>query len=268
MSRVRVAGRRRGWYDEAKAQTWDVGGRVLALTAASEWMVRDTDSDEAAPVTPDEARALLAAAGQSTTPVDQWSPPEPRRIGRLGRPAVGAKVEVRLPDDLLAAVDAIAAADGTSRADVIRAAVLDRVELRETGLDAWLRARAERSPFMPGGAANELEVWRSVQRLELAAVPLTIAELLLIADVLNGSFVATGFGSVTAHEAADATGADPGSYGAKWGVDEAALVDKLARLGPTADYALRQAVADFWDRPGADSGDPAMWAGLGFTVVP
>ena len=149
MSRVRVAGRRRGWYDEAKAQTWDVAGRVLALTAASEWMVRDTDSDEAAPVTPDEARALLAAAGQSTTPVDQWSPPEPRRIGRLGRPAVGAKVEVRLPDDLLAAVDAIAAADGTSRADVIRAAVLDRVELRETGLDAWLRARAERSPFMP-----------------------------------------------------------------------------------------------------------------------
>ena len=268
MSRVRVAGRRRGWYDEAKAQTWDVGGRVLALTAASEWMVRDTDSDEAAPVTPDEARALLAAAGQSTTPVDQWSPPEPRRAGRLGRPAVGAKVEVRLPDDLLAAVDATAAADGTSRAAVIRAAVLDRVELRETGLDAWLRARAERSPFMPGGAANELEVWRSVQRLELASVPLTIAELLLIADVLNGSIVATGFGSVTAHEAADATGADPGSYGAKWGVDEAALVDKLARLGPTADYALRQAVADFWDRPGADSGDPAMWAGLGFTVVP
>ena len=147
MSRVRVAGRPRGWYDEAKAQTWDVGGRVLAsprharparsatrgrvlaLTAASEWMVRDTDSDEAAPVTPDEARALLAAAGQSTTPVDQWSPPEPRRAGRLGRPPVGAKVEVRLPDDLLAAVDAIAAADGTSRADVIRAAVLDRVEL-------------------------------------------------------------------------------------------------------------------------------------------
>ena len=34
MSRVRVAGRPRGWYDEAKAQTWDVGGRVLALTAA------------------------------------------------------------------------------------------------------------------------------------------------------------------------------------------------------------------------------------------
>ena len=103
-------------------------------------------------------RALLAAAGQPTTPVDQWSPPEPRRIGRLGRPVVGAKVEVRLPDDLLAAVDAIAAADGTSRAAVIRAAVLDRVELWEVGLDAWLRARAERSPFMPGGAGNELEV--------------------------------------------------------------------------------------------------------------
>ena len=128
--RVKVQGRARSWYDEAKAQTWDVGGRLLALTAASEWMVRDTDSDEAAPVTPDEARALLAAAGQPTTPVDQWSPPEPRRAGRLGRPPVGAKVEVRLPDDLLAAVDAIAAADGTSRADVIRAAVLKHASIR------------------------------------------------------------------------------------------------------------------------------------------
>ena len=98
-------------------------------------------------------RALLAAAGQSTTPVDQWSPPEPRRIGR---PAVGAKVEVRIPDDLLAAVDAIAAADGTSRAAVIRAAVADLVELRETGLDAWVAGAlvAARSDARRDGSAR------------------------------------------------------------------------------------------------------------------
>lgn len=144
MSRVRVAGRQRGWYDEAKAQTWDVDGRVLALTAASEWMVRDTDSDEAAPVTPDEARALLAAAGLSTAPADRWSPPGPRRSGRPGRPQVGTKVDVRLPDEMLAAVDAIAADGGATRSDVIRSAVADRVEMRTRGVDGWLRTMSER----------------------------------------------------------------------------------------------------------------------------
>ena len=89
-------------------------------------------------------RALLAAAGQSTTPVDQWSPPEPRRIGRLGRPVVGAKVEVRLPDDLRAAVDAIAADGGATRSDVVRSAVADRVEMRTRGVDGWLRTMSER----------------------------------------------------------------------------------------------------------------------------
>lgn len=37
-----------------------------------------------------------------------------------GRPAVGTKVETRLPDDVLAAVDERASTEGTTRAEMIR----------------------------------------------------------------------------------------------------------------------------------------------------
>lgn len=261
--RVAVSGRPRGWYDESKARTWPVlDGEMLVLTAAGEWMLRPAGiTEEALPIDRDQARALLAAAGLSTAPADQWSPPEPRRAGRPGRRPVGAKVDVRLPDEMLAAVDAIAADDGVTRADVIRAAVADRVELRERGLD-------ERAPSVALSPAAELAVWRHALQIGLRQVAFSVPELCCVADVLNESIVQDGFGAIVAHEVSDAfaDAEGPSSYGAKWDVDEGDLLLKLARLGPVADYALRRAVAGFWGDPGADASDPEMWTELGFAV--
>ncbi|MCX4966983.1 ribbon-helix-helix protein, CopG family [Streptomyces sp. NBC_00654] len=58
--------------------------------------------------------------------VKTWFGPVEEEFGPTsvgGRPAVGTKVETRLPDDVLAALDARAAAEGTSRAQMIRSLV-------------------------------------------------------------------------------------------------------------------------------------------------
>lgn len=51
--------------------------------------------------------------------------------GRPGRPAVGTKVAVRIPDDVLVAVDKLAADAGTNRSAWIRDAVADAVTTRK-----------------------------------------------------------------------------------------------------------------------------------------
>lgn len=264
--RVTVNGRPRGWYDAGKAQAWEHAGQVLEHTAAGEWMTRDAGAPTADVATAQAARGWLARAGLSTAPVDKAVPARARRT-RMGRPQTGTKVEVRLPDEVIAALDRIAAGEGTTRSEVIRRALADRVDLRAGGLDEWLLARAERAPFQPGGPAQELQVWRVVQRLELAAVGFTVPQLCLVADVLNGPVVTAAYGSVTASTVGAEVTRIPGVYGSKWGVDEGELMARLAGVGPAADYALRQAIADFWDAPDSDSSDPRMWAELGFTVV-
>ena len=51
--------------------------------------------------------------------------------GRPGRPAVGTKVAVRIPDDVLVVVDKLAADAGTNRSAWIRDAVADAVTTRK-----------------------------------------------------------------------------------------------------------------------------------------
>lgn len=49
-------------------------------------------------------------------------------INRGGRPYVGEKIRVRIPDDLLSLVDSDAAATGWNRSEVIRVRLAERYE--------------------------------------------------------------------------------------------------------------------------------------------
>lgn len=70
------------------------------------------------------------------------------RAGVVGRPPVGDRVVVRLPDDLLAEIDRRAAVLGRSRASVIRS-LLDEALGRSTAADDGVdRAQLHRSLAM------------------------------------------------------------------------------------------------------------------------
>ncbi|MBQ1048488.1 hypothetical protein KBX50_08425 [Micromonospora sp. C51] len=124
----------------------------------------------------------------------------------------------------------------------------------------WLADRAAR---MHTGSVHlqvraELELLQSLLSAELRRVRLTVEEASCIADVLNGlmltSGVAVGAGRVYA-ECYDAfrmaretpLHGEP-SYGSKWGIDEDDLLRRLGDLGPTADYALRDAMSRWWEK--------------------
>ena len=66
----------------------------------------------------DAAREWLLANDHDDAVTQWWGAPEAER--GPGRPEIGTPINVRLGDDLLAKVDAIAAADGASRAETIR----------------------------------------------------------------------------------------------------------------------------------------------------
>ena len=95
-------------------------------------------------------------------------------------------------------------------------------------------------------------------------------------DVLNGFLIQPGIsvrpGMVHA-EASDAFQIardtpipDESSYGAKWGIDERALLDYLARLGPAADHALLDAFSRWWDQK--HDATVEGFAAVGLIVVP
>lgn len=56
--------------------------------------------------------------------------------GRPGRPVVGTKVAVRIPDDVLVVVDKLAADAGMNRSAWIRDAVADAVAIRKDSNEA------------------------------------------------------------------------------------------------------------------------------------
>jgi hypothetical protein len=85
--------------------------------------------DDALHDTVEDAAALVVGAAHSQDPLPEHV--VPRSVG--GRPVVGKPIHVRLGDDLLAKVDALAAARGVSRADVVR-------DLVAAGIDAQQRA--------------------------------------------------------------------------------------------------------------------------------
>lgn len=271
MKRIKVraaAGRKASWYDESRADTFEVAGeqQVLARSVSGSWLLRGRDDAEADPVDADHARRLLADAGLSTAIIDRPAP-APRRTGRVGRPPAGVRVEVRVPQDELDVVDQIAAGLHLTRADIVRDAILERVEIHRLGLDDWLQQRSDHSR-VPRGIAHELSTLRDILSLELAAHAFTPAQLCLVADALNGSMTHYGVGRITADEVSDAI-ANEQHLPAKWGVDPDELTQLLSALGPAADAALRDAIATFWNQGSADldPGEPHLWRELGLAVT-
>lgn len=75
-------------------------------------------------LTDDEARNWMIRSGgqEAEEALEKWFPDTPDEAGPNlgGRPAVGPKVEFRLEPDILAKVDARAAAEGIKRAEMLR----------------------------------------------------------------------------------------------------------------------------------------------------
>jgi hypothetical protein len=131
---------------------------------------------------------------------------------------------------------------------------------------AWISDRSRRA--LTGESAGqrvktELDLWRSVQEAELARLKLTLAELNLLADIMNNPIPAPVAGGYAVLELIDARAGQEGLYGAKWGVDEAALLDKLSRLGPAGDYALVDAISRWWQQGDHSHNQAAAWEAVG-----
>lgn len=136
-----------------------------------------------------------------------------------------------------------------------------RLQARLNDDDAlWL---AERSELMRTGSHNhqailELSMWRGALAVELRRIRLTLAQASCIADVCNGWLMDATFGSLVYAECYDAfkiardvsAGLNPeiSSFGAKWEIDEQALLDYLRDLNPVADHALRYAIVCWWQQ--------------------
>lgn len=148
-----------------------------------------------------------------------------------------------------------------------------------TDLDEWLADRASRMANANGinsQARTELMLWRSALRVELGMVRFTLGEISCIADVLKSTMldatIGVGGPGIThsllygeiSYEFAHATGIS--SYGRKWGIDEKALLGKMAGIGPVADHALRDAIASWWADRAPDDVDGFRLYGI--NVVP
>lgn len=142
----------------------------------------------------------------------------------------------------------------------------------------WLLSRTERmhQPSQHVAGRVELLMWRMVLRGELGRIRLTTAQARCLADVYAGSAldaaVGTPLGLVYA-EAYDAFrlarrhGGEVSSYGRKHGIDEQALLDLLADLGPAADAALRDALNRWWQDSDTHTGDADSFRRVGIAII-
>lgn len=145
------------------------------------------------------------------------------------------------------------------------------VQFRSTGLDARLTAVAKLHGETSAGAQAriELTMWFAACTDALAATSLTLSEWSCVADVVNATSVSDIVGKRIAADLSDAFAADrfgkSGAYGAKWNVDELALVKWASRLTWMADLAVRRALATWW----ADDLDasPEGFAAVGLVVI-
>lgn len=140
-------------------------------------------------------------------------------------------------------------------------------------LTSWLKDRAARS-FSQAGigsrAQTELLLWRRALQAELAIQRWTLTELGAIAAALDHTLITEAVpGSIgrCAVEVTDARRGQEEDWDAGIGDGFAGdhLVAKLARLGPTADMALVDAISRWWDA-GLDH-SPEGWAEVGVQVA-
>ncbi|HET9657319.1 MAG TPA: hypothetical protein VFP72_18345 [Kineosporiaceae bacterium] len=142
-------------------------------------------------------------------------------------------------------------------------------------LRQWLTDRQQR--MMAPGLATQLRaeavMLRDLLAAELRRQRWTLAELGLLADVMNGdiltSSVYTGGVSMITANLVDATSGLEAEYEAQHGVHPARVVEKLQTLGPAADAALRDALSRWWatQDEGPDAHTVEGWARVGVRVV-
>ncbi|OEJ21028.1 hypothetical protein [Streptomyces subrutilus] len=154
-----------------------------------------------------------------------------------------------------------------------------RISTRLSGdVAEWLEDRTDR--MMTGSkdiqARQELAMWRGALAGELRRIRLTVDQANCLADVMNGTIMdaaLAGSAGIVFYNAADAFQlvhdspfAGESTYGAKWGIDEEALLKYLRGLGPTADHALHDAISRWWNL----NAEPTVegWARVGLTVAP
>lgn len=140
----------------------------------------------------------------------------------------------------------------------------------------WLQTR---SALMHTGTVStqaqmELGMWQDALAAELRRIRLTLDQANCVADVLNGAMITPGIAGsfpgvyvelTDAFQLARADHLGEAAYGTKWDIDEEALLAYLRTLGPTADHALHDAVARWWDT----AAEPTVqgWASVGLRVV-
>ena len=128
--------------------------------------------------------------------------------------------------------------------------------------------RALRPAVLSAGAAAELGVFDTLLSQELRRIRLTLAEARALAAVVLGDvFDPYVTGPLLFADASDAfrlarqddpLGGSISSYAVSFGIDEAALLDKLLAYGPTADLALRDALSRWWSRSGERAAEDSI----------
>ena len=112
-----------GWFDTGTADHWEHPTTTSRcwLTPSGRW-VYTAAHRLAEYLTDDEARAWLISNGHAQVAADRIdNPPGP------GRPTIGPVVKTRVPEQVLAGLDAMARAAGVARADLVRTLLIDAV---------------------------------------------------------------------------------------------------------------------------------------------
>lgn len=119
-----------GWFEDSKARVWTrdqdivdapAEWRELVRTAGGQWLIGHRTrvrgrSDRYERAEPEQAMAWLSAEGRAEDLETYFGGPEERR----GRPSQGPRVDLRLPEALLAQVDAYAEEREWSRSEALR----------------------------------------------------------------------------------------------------------------------------------------------------
>jgi hypothetical protein len=117
------ASRRIGWFETETADYWEHPTRTdrVWLTPSGRWVWTAADLCEY--LTVDEARQKLTEWGHGDAVAEHIDQPQPGR----GRPEIGPEVKTRLRESVVDALDAMAAAQGISRAEQMRQIITDGV---------------------------------------------------------------------------------------------------------------------------------------------
>lgn len=129
-------------------------------------------------------------------------------------------------------------------------------------------------------AASLIEILADLLRIELRRVPLSVAEADAVSHILGNAprpdltvspmrvFVEASEAFDVAHQIAGGQS----SYAATFGIDENSLLEKLRRLTPTADLALRLALAHS-SQQGSEKTEPDnagaadRYRAIGITII-